>query len=267
MALNYFLKLEKFEGPLDLLLHLIKVHEIDIFNIDIFLLTEQYLEYLRLIHFDDLTGAGEFLEMAATLIEIKSRMLIPSEERGAESNDLDDDDPRRPLQDRLIEYERIRLAANFLGTRPQVGVQVLTSREWERLEPLYQDIEYPLTGDPLSLLLLFEQMLRDFAERKPPARVEAITHKVTVEQTIIKLKKLLATVDFALFQGFYKNFQSRYELVVNIMAVLELSKWGDVRVFQQDLNGPIWIHRSDYDSRLLPMEQIAEPQQQQEGEL
>jgi segregation and condensation protein A len=265
MALNYFLKLEKFEGPLDLLLHLIKVHEIDIFNIDIFLLTEQYLEYLRLIQFDDLSGAGDFIEMAATLIEIKSRMLIPTEERGADSNDLDDDDPRKPLQDRLIEYERIRLAANFLQTRPQIGVQVLTSREWERLEPLYGDIEYPLTGDPLSLMLLYEQMLRDFSERKPPARVEMVTHKVTVEQTIIKLKKMLATLHFALFQGLYKNFTTRYELVVNIMAILELSKWGDVRVFQQELNGPIWIHRSDYDSRLLPMEQIPEPQY--EGEL
>jgi segregation and condensation protein A len=256
MALSYFLKLDKFEGPLDLLLHLIKVNEIDIFNIDIFLLTEQYLKYLRLMHFSDLADTGEFLEMAATLIEIKSRMLIPKEDQKGQDGALDDDDPRKSLQDRLIEYERIRLAAEFLSQMPQMGVQIQTNNEWERLEPLYDDIEAPLTGDPVSLAFLYEQMLKNLDERKPPAKVEAITHKVTVEETILKLKRLLTTVKFALFQGFYKNFTSRYELVVNFLAVLELVKWGEVRVYQQDLNGPIWVHKSDYDEGLLPITRL-----------
>ena len=251
MNSNYQLKLNQFEGPLDLLLHLIKVNEIDIFNIDIFRLTTQYLEYLRLIKFDDLGDAGEFLEMAATLIEIKSRMLLPRDEKKAEDL-LGEEDPRRSLQERLLEYEKFKQAAEELSVRPHYGIAIQTSQEWRRLEPLYEDIEGPLIGDPASLVILYEQMLRSLATRKPPVRVEAKTHMVTVEQKIEELGRLLETVNFALFQGFYKRFQSRYELVVYILAVLELSKWGKLKTYQQELNGPLWIYRSTFDEGLLP---------------
>ncbi len=252
MSNPYFLKLNQFEGPLDLLLHLIKVNEIDIFNIDIFLLTSQYLDYLRLLKFQDLGDAAEFLEMAATLIEIKSRMLLPHTARRGEG-DFDEDDPRRSLQERLIEYERIRQASEHLGARPMEGLQIQVSQEWQRLEPTFSLIEAPLTGDPMRLVVLYEQMLREFADRKPTVKVTANQHVVTVEEKAEELQKLLGTVNFALFQGFYPKFQSRYELVVYILAVLELSRWGKLKVYQQELLGPLWIYRIGYDEALLPL--------------
>lgn len=249
---NYFLKLDHFEGPLDLLLHLIRVNEIDVFNIDIYLLTTKYLEHLRLIDFRDLSEAGEFLEMAATLIEIKSKMLLPNEHRG-ENGDEDDDDPRRTLQERLVEYEKIKSAAEFLASRPQLGVDIVPSNEWKRLESKYEHIEAPLYGDAATMVVVYEQILQEFSERKPVKVVEAKTHLVTVEEKINELQKLLETVQFALFQGFYKKFQSRYELVVYILAVLELCKWDKAHVYQTELLGPLWLYRADLSVNVLPL--------------
>ncbi|WP_176737118.1 segregation and condensation protein A [Oligoflexus tunisiensis] len=254
MTTQYYLKLEQFEGPLDLLLHLIRVNEIDIFHIDIFKLTQQYLAYLRILRYDDLADAGEFIEMAATLIEIKTKMLLPGQESQDESGLLSEDDPRYNLQERLLQYETFKKAAEYLSVKPQFGVQIRSSMEWQRLTPLYEAIEAPLVGDPASLVVLYEQMLRDLAERKPAARHEAKMHQVTVEEKIIELGRIIDNVNFALFQGFYKTFQSRYELVVYILASLELAKAGTIKVHQEELNGPLWLYRSDLDAKQLPLQ-------------
>ncbi len=258
MTTQYYLKLEQFEGPLDLLLHLIKVNEIDIFHIDIFTLTQQYLEYLRILKYEDLADAGEFIEMAATLIEIKTKMLLPGQEAKNQDGELTEEDPRYSLQERLLQYERIKKAAEFLSIKPQFGVQIRTSQEWLRLSPLYEAVEAPLEGDPASLVILYEQMLRELAERKPPAKVEAKTHMVTVEDKIVELAKIIENVNFALFQGFYKTFQSRYELVVYILATLELCKGGKLKAYQEVMNGPIWVYRSDLDKAQLPLQLAAQ---------
>lgn len=254
MTTQYYLKLEQFEGPLDLLLHLIRVNEIDIFNIDIFKLTQQYLAYLRILHYDDLADAGEFIEMAATLIEIKTKMLLPGQENQDESGLLSEDDPRYNLQERLLQYETFKKVAQYLAAKPQFGVQIRSSMEWQRLTPMYEAIEAPLVGDTAALIVLYEQMLRALAERKPVARHEAKTHQVTVEEKITELARIIDNVNFALFQGFYKTFQSRYELVVYILATLELAKAGTIRVHQEELNGPLWLYRSDLDAAQLPLQ-------------
>ncbi|MCX6131701.1 MAG: segregation/condensation protein A [Proteobacteria bacterium] len=184
MTTQYYLKLEQFEGPLDLLLHLIRVNEIDIFHIDVFKLTQQYLAYLRILKYDDLSDAGEFIEMAATLIEIKTKMLLPGNENTDASAALTEDDPRYSLQERLLQYETFKRAATHLGIKPQFGVQIRSAMEWQRLLPMYQDIEAPLVGDTAALVILYEQMLRDLAARKPQAKVEAKTHMVTFEEKI-----------------------------------------------------------------------------------
>ncbi|SME90082.1 segregation and condensation protein A [Pseudobacteriovorax antillogorgiicola] len=261
MAGHYYLKLDQFEGPLDLLLHLIKVNEIDIFNIDIFLLTTQYLQYLRAIRYDDLSTAGEFLEMAATLVHIKTRMLLPNTEGENGEDELEEEDPRKTLQERLIAYEQFKGASEFLGVRPRYDLILKTSYESDRLAPQYEHIEAPLEGDSASLVILYEQMLAKMAERKPPAKVEAKMHMVTVEQKIDELLHLIETVKFALFQGFYKKFKSRYELVVYILAALELSKGGKIRILQQDINGPLWLYRSDFDREQLPIGAASETSQ------
>jgi len=257
MSTTYYLKLQQFEGPFDLLLHLIRVNEIDIFNIDVFLLTSQYLGYLRTLNYEDLADASEFLEMAATLIEIKTKMLLPGQEKSDESDD-ENDDPRHNLQERLIVYEQFKRAAEHLHGQPMFGEQIRTNCEWQRLAPAFEDCEAPLEGDATSLVVLYEQMLQSMGERKPPVKIEAKTHQVTVEQKIEELNRLLETVKFALFQGFYKKFRSRYELVVYVLAALELSKGGQVKIYQQELNGPLWLYRSDFATEGLPIgEQLA----------
>jgi len=249
---RYFLRLDHFEGPLDLLLHLIKVHEIDIFDIDIVVLSRQYLDYLRMVKFQDLNDASDFLDMAATLIEIKSRMLLPRQVFVTEDGEVIEEDPRESLQARLIEYEKYRRASEHFATSPQLGVEIQTSNEWQRLEPLYEHVEAPLIGNVATLVVLYEQMLRALVERKP-SKIEAKMHLVSVEEKIEELSELLKTVRFTLFQGFYSRFKSRYEVVVYILAILELSKTGRAKVYQQELLGPLWVYRSDLDVSMLPI--------------
>jgi segregation and condensation protein A len=254
MTNQYYLKLDQFEGPLDLLLHLIRVNEIDILNIDIFKLTQQYLAYLRILRYDDLADAGEFIEMAATLIEIKSKILLPGQESKTEEGALKEDDPRYSLQEQLIQYEIFKRVGEHLAIKPQFGVQIRSSMEWQRLLPVYESVEAPLVGDPAALIILYEQMLASLAERKPPVRVEATMHNVTLDDKIKELARVIDNVNFALFQGFYKDFRSRYEFVIYILAALELSKAGRLKIYQEVANGPMWLYRSDLDQSLLPLE-------------
>jgi segregation and condensation protein A len=252
MSSEYFVKLDRFEGPLDLLLHLIRVHEIDIFAIDIFRLTTEYLAYLRLVKFDDISEAGEFVAMGATLIEIKSRSLLPSEDRKVLNEDGVEEDPLKTLQDRLLQYEMIRRAAEWFSQCPQMGVEIQTGHEHERLAEVFKDVETPLEGDPARLIIMFDQIMRDLADRKAN-KIEAKTHGITLEQTIERFGEYIQTVRFGMFQGLYNKFRSRYDMVVHLMAVLELSKQHKLKIYQQDMMGPLWFYRYDLDETVLPL--------------
>lgn len=252
MSSEYFVKLDRFEGPLDLLLHLIRVHEIDIFAIDILRLATEYLSYLRLVRYDDLSEAGEFIAMGAQLIEIKSRSLLPSEERKVVNEDGIEEDPVKMLQDRLLQYELIRRAADWFSQMPQMGVEIQTGHEHVRLAEVFKDIETPLEGDPARLIVMYEQMLCELADRKAN-KIEATTHSITLEQTIERLSTYIDTVRYGMFQGLYNKFRSRYDMVVHFMAILELSKQGKTKVLQQDMMGPLWVYRADLDEAMLPL--------------
>ncbi len=252
MASEYFIKLDRFEGPLDLLLHLVKVHEIDIFSIDILRLTTEYLNYLRLVGFEDLNDAGEFLAMAATMIEIKSRSLLPQEEKNIKDDGVEEDDPVKLLQERLLQYEAIRNASAYLASLPQVGVEIQTNHESSRLATLFAEVETPIAGDPITLVIMFEQLLQNLAERKH-TRVQATTHLITLEQTIATLEQYIETVRYTMFQSFYHRFTSRYDFVVYFMAALELSKMHKVKIYQHDLLGPLWVYKADMEIDALPL--------------
>lgn len=252
MSSEYFVKLDRFEGPLDLLLHLIRVHEIDIFAIDILRLATEYLSYLRLVRYDDLAEAGEFIAMGAQLIEIKSRSLLPSEDRKVLNEDGIEEDPVKTLQDRLLQYEMIRRAADWFSQMPQMGVEIQTGHEHERLAEVFKDVETPLEGDPARLIVMYEQMMCDLADRKAN-KIEATTHSITLEQTIERLSEYIDTVRYGMFQGLYNKFRSRYDMVVHFMAILELSKQGKTKILQQDMMGPLWVYRADLDETFLPL--------------
>lgn len=251
MASEYFIKLDQFEGPLDLLLYLIRVHEIDIFKIDIFLLTTQYLNFLRVAEFDDLTDASAFIAMAATLIEIKTRQMLPNESRETSEDGVDEEDPARSLQQRLIEYDRFRKAADFFEYSPQMGVQIQSNHEWQRLAPKYEHIEAPIKGETASLVMMYEQMLKDLVERKP-GKVEAKMHRITLEETIELMCTYMEQVQFLLFQGMYSKFKTRYDFVVHILAVLELCKSGLLSTYQDKLMGPLWVYLRTCELEKMP---------------
>jgi segregation and condensation protein A len=252
MSSEYFVKLERFEGPLDLLLHLIRVHEIDIFAIDIFKLTTEYLAYLRLVKFDDMAEAGEFVAMGASLIEIKSRSLLPSEDRKVLNEDGIEEDPLKTLQERLLQYQMIQKAAEWFSQCPQMGVEIQTGHEHLRLADVFKDVETPLEGDPARLIIMYDQILKDLADRKAN-KIEAKTHGITLEQTIERFDEYIQTVRFGMFQGLYNKFRSRYDMVVHLMAVLELGKQQKLRIYQQDMMGPLWFYRADLDQTVLPL--------------
>lgn len=254
MNVDYFVKTAQFEGPLDLLLHLIRVHEIDVFAIDVLRLTTEYIQYLRLFEFADLQQAGDFVEMAATLIEIKTRMLLPQESDAQDQGDLEDeaDDPLKTLQQRLIEYELFQRAAQHFSQMPQVGVEIQTNQEWHRLEPLYEHIEAPIKGDAPTLVVLYEQMLKSLAERKS-GKVNLKINRISVEETIEKLYTDIQTTRFALFQGLYNQLESRDELVVTTLAMLELVKAKRMKVYQTEMLGPLWMYCMDFAEAELPL--------------
>jgi len=253
MSNEYFVRTEQFEGPMDLLLHLVKVYEIDIFDIDVLKLTREYLDFLRKMRFADLGQASEFIEMAATLIEIKTRLLLPHDEKGATDDGDSDDDPLRTLQERLIQYEAFRNAAEHFSQMPQLGVEIQTNTEWDRLGPLYEHVEAPLTGDSASMVIMYEQMLRGLLDRKKSVVTRKL-HAISVEEVIDRLERDLEAQRFALFQGYYNRFQSRYELVAYVLAMLELSKMKKLKMYQQELKGPLWIYRFEFESDILPVD-------------
>ena len=247
----YLVKLNHFEGPLDLLLHLIKENEIDIFNIDIFVLTQEYLNYLRLMEFNDLKDATDFLRMAAQLIEIKSRSLLPNE-NDSETDDDDSIKDKEQLQEILIARAEMLEAVPLFESRFTSYQSVHTNFEWKRLQPFYEDVQQPLRMEVASLVVLYEHLLRTLPDKKA-VKVEAKLHKVSIDEKIQELTILLNKLKFALFQGFYTKFASRYELVVYILSVLEMVRWGKLNMYQQEMKGPIWLYLPNFKVEDLPL--------------
>ncbi|MBI2602543.1 MAG: segregation/condensation protein A [Deltaproteobacteria bacterium] len=242
MSARYFLKLNHFEGPLDLLLYLIKLHEVDIFEVNLVDLSYQYLDYLRLIQFSDLRDASTFLAIAASLCEIKTRRLLPDTEKQASEGE-EEEDPEAALRERLIEYKKFKEAGNyFMALFSENQTAYPPVAEWHRLEELYKDHTFPLRGDPPVLLVLYEQLLSTLSERRP-VTVKAKREMMTIEQIIDRLVEGLRKVDCLLLHELYDKMTSRYELVAYILAMLELLRSvKELRCYQENMFGPLWIY-------------------------
>lgn len=230
----YTVKVAVFEGPLDLLLHLIKQNQIDIYDIPIALVTEQYLEYIRIMKALDLTIAGEFLVMAATLMYIKSRMLLPAP---LEEEEEEGEDPRAELVQRLVEYKRFKEAAVRLSQQALLGVDVFI-RPAQGIEAEEGEIETDLFHliDALRELLK-RQEIEDF-------------HDVTLERVTLRDKmaelweKLQGAKEAVPFSTLFTPLSSRVDLIVTFLALLELIRSGMLRAYQRDVFGPVWITRA-----------------------
>lgn len=243
MTTSHFVRLDQFEGPLDLLLHLVKVHELNIFDIDLHVLIVQYLDYLRMIQFRDLQDAAAFMEMAASLCGIKSRHLLPGADLGAQGGIEEDGlDSKENLQQRLFDYQTFSQAGEHLGHLQGSLESAFTGHEWRRLEEIYEGYETPLRGDVSILVILYEQMLTTLPDRRP-ITVQAVTEAITVEEVLEKIQHYINKLQFFLFQKLYAKFDTRYELVANILAVLQLVREGKAKVYQREWpNGPLWVY-------------------------
>lgn len=236
--MSYQIKLEIFEGPMDLLLHLIKKHELDIYSIPIALITQQYLEYIELMKSLDMEIAGEFLVMASTLTHIKSKMLLPP----SENPELDDDgvDPQEELIRRLLEYKSFKEAAVSLESKEETW-----SRVYTRAAEAAPDA--PVEDEPLLFdFHLFDLLaaLKDVMARVPDARFEITSESVSITEKISQILSRLEAVDSMLFADLFENSTSKAQVIGTFLALLELMKTRIVKAFQVEQFGAIRIMKS-----------------------
>jgi segregation and condensation protein A len=221
----YTFRLEGFEGPLDLLLHLIQKNELDIFNIPIALITEQYLEYLQLMKVLNLDMAGEYLLMASTLLHIKSKMLLP---KSSEEEEEEEEDPRAELVRRLLEYQKYKQAAVELEKRPLLDRDVFIRLVAAGSEP--EPEEEKIEVNLFELLEAFRKVLERV---KPEAFHQVILEHLSVEDKIQEILTLLGRENRSMaFHRLFPEQASRRVVVITLLAILELVKMKRIRIFQ-----------------------------------
>ena len=230
-------KLEMFEGPLDLLLHLIRKNEVSIHDIPIALITQQYLATIELMQELNLDVAGEFLVMAATLIHIKSRMLLPRPDPAQEDPE---EDPREALMRRLLEHQKFKAAAELLHEREQ-----LRAAQWlrpdERVAAIAgDDYEPEIEVDLFSLLTAFQAVVQR-AKLRP--KVLLPPEQIPVEVRIDQLLARLSETEACGFEDLFADVDDRGGLIVTFLALLEMIRLKLVRVFQSGTFGPIRVYK------------------------
>lgn len=231
--MEYEVKLEIFEGPLDLLLHLIHKNELDIFDIPITIITEQYLAYLDMMKALNISVAGDFLVMASTLIHIKSKMLLPRPGEGDEY-----EDPRDEITRPLLEYMRLKEMAEELSEREILGKDVFTRQE-PSLDEDRMEAEEPQLD--VNLFQLMDAFKRVMERLEPGARLRLERDKWSIKEKSQLIVSLLKERGEILFEEIFTKEGSVSELIVTFLALLELVHRGLVRVFQPSINGEIRV--------------------------
>ncbi len=231
----YKIKLPAFEGPMDLLLHLIRENKIDIYDIPISFITGRYLEYIDLMRDLDLEVAGDFLVMAATLIQIKSRMLLPVDEVSEEAQM---EDPRLELVQRLLEYQTYRDAASILRDREDDASKVFgrSPLDEEDAEVVEQE-PYLFDVNIFDLLASFKKIL----DSAPPEMRTITRETLTVKDRMSTIVAMLENTDSIRFEEVFKDNATRFQLIVTFLSLLELLRLGLARVYQEKEFGLIWI--------------------------
>ncbi|MCK9432563.1 MAG: segregation/condensation protein A [Candidatus Omnitrophica bacterium] len=226
--MNYKVRLDMFEGPLDLLLYLVKKDHLNIYDIPIAKVTQQYLEYINLMQLLDLNIVGEFLVMAATLMQIKSKMLLPAEEAAPEE---EQEDPRAELVKRLLEYEKFKQVADNLKER-EIRQQDVFKRPKTEVpegdnESGKQEVYFE--ASIFDLINAFSQALKDV-----PREVfyEVVKDQYTVEQKVHDILHLLLIQTEIRLSELFANARNKLEIIVIFLAILELAKMKEIIVRQ-----------------------------------
>ena len=232
------IRLPEFEGPLDLLLYLIKKNEVDIHDIPIAPITRQYMEYLDLMKELNLDVAGEFMVMAATLIHIKSKMLVPVNPTEAEGEE-ESEDPRDELVRRLLEFQRYKEAAGLLHQKREIRAAT-----WIRPDtalPAFDDAgEEMLEAGLYDLIGAFKELL----ERRKTLLAHEVEHEgKSVEQRMEELLALLREGQSLEFLELFAREETKAGMILTFLALLELIRLKRIKVYQRGLFGPIRVFR------------------------
>ncbi|HHU69194.1 MAG TPA: segregation/condensation protein A [Thermoanaerobacterales bacterium] len=236
--MSYKIKLDNFEGPFDLLFHLIEKEEMDIYNIQISEITAQYLDYIKKIDILNLEVASEFILMAAALLEIKSNMLLPKYKEAEQDNSTETEDPRTMLVLRLLEYRKYKELA----------------RELKKLENAQADIYYrnnnpqeqnnidnlPINGLTINEILSAIDNLIDRQKQKN-RRYIISKEQFSIKEKIIQIYNKLVEFNKLIFQELFSDNSCRLEIIISFLAVLQLSKAGKISLFQKRPFGDILI--------------------------
>lgn len=235
---DYKVKLEIFEGPLDLLLYLIKKDEIGIYDVSIERITKQYLDYINTFKMLNVELASEFIVMAANLMYIKSRELLPQTQQPPEE-DADEEDPRWELIRQLVEYKKFKDAAQFLGQQEVKGDEFFATTP----EPLDLSAPVDVVGQVgiFDLIRAFQRVLKRF-ENTTNIR-EIVSDRYTVADKIEHLLEIVPLGGRVRFESLFSDAASRVEVIVTFLAVLELMKLNHLMVEQEQMLGEIVVIR------------------------
>ena len=252
---NFRIELPNFEGPLDLLLHLIRKHELDILDLPIAFITDKYLEYLGLMEGLNLDVASEYLVMAATLAHIKSKMLLPRPPEDQDDEDGDELDPRAELIRRLLEYQKYKTVAADLGERAISGRDVFS----RGAPPPSSDGPAPLKE--VSVFKLLDALQKIAKRMNASISLEVDAERMTIQERIGTLVDLLRDRRRCRFDELFEGVSTSYELVVTFLALLEMAKMRLASIYQTDHEEPIYLEYSLLDATGVPLvpEDIALP--------
>ncbi len=237
LEIPYEVKLDAFTGPLDLLLHLIRKHEVNIYDIPISLVTKQYLEYINIMKELNLSFAGEFLVMAATLIQIKSRMLLPQEVEDP-TVDEEGEDPRSELVRRLVEYQQFKDVAGQLTEQEKIW------RDMFQREPVHVAQVREVLLDDVNMYDLLGALQEVLVRTEAQTFVDITPDTVTVQERINGIVETLEETPTITFSSLFDDASTRLMVIVTFLALLELVRMNLVRIFQSDLFGPIRLSRT-----------------------
>jgi segregation and condensation protein A len=219
-----------FEGPMDLLVHLIKKNEIDIYDIPIAMVTEQYLSYLEWLKSMNIDFAGDFLVMAATLAHIKSRMLLPTV-----SGEDDDEDPRMEIARPLAEYLQLKTAAEELSRRALLGENTFVRQPAEVRDLVPRDEEFIKIG-LFELIDAFQQILKNISAEE---RLELTSDSISVKDRISELVDLFEEKKSLTFEELFAGAPNKSDVIITFLAILEMVKLCLVRLAQHSQTGLI----------------------------
>ncbi|MGK7369114.1 MAG: segregation and condensation protein A [Candidatus Halalkalibacterium sp. M3_1C_030] len=227
----YRVKLKNFEGPLDLLLFFIKRDELDIYNIPISYITEQFLEYIRLMEELDLDVASEFILMASMLMSIKAKMMLPKED--SDDDEMDENDPRYALVQRLLEYKRYKEMAEKMG-----DIEEESQKKYYRRHYKVDQVQKQASGEALQdvtmfdLMAAFKKVLSDIKKQNIVHHVEKIS--VTIEQQTEYVLERLHAGGRTSFRQICTELNNRAKIVVTFLAVLEMLKEQQINLYVED---------------------------------